>query len=105
MTQAFFTKDLYRELSEKHGFEFGDYTYGGPIIHWLGEDARLKIGRFCSIASGVHIYLGGEHRTDWVTTYPFPAAPINQLFPAAAAIRPPRAMSSSVTTSGWPTSP
>ncbi len=86
MAQAFFTRELYREMTEKHGFEFGEFTYGAPAIHWLGEKARLKIGRYCSIASGVHIYLGGNHRTDWVTTYPFPAPPINQLFPGAETI-------------------
>ena len=32
---------------------------------------KLKIGSFCSIAGGVQIFLGGNHRTDWVTTYPF----------------------------------
>ena len=31
----------------------------------------MKIGSFCSIASNCNIYLGGNHRTDWVTTYPF----------------------------------
>jgi chloramphenicol O-acetyltransferase type B len=31
----------------------------------------LRIGAFCSIAVGVKIFLGGEHRLDWVTTYPF----------------------------------
>ena len=34
-------------------------------------DVTLRIGRFCSIAKGVKIYLGGDHRTDWVTAYPF----------------------------------
>lgn len=38
-----------------------DYPNGG----------RLRIGRFCSIAPNVTIFLGGEHRIDWVTTYPF----------------------------------
>jgi virginiamycin A acetyltransferase len=33
----------------------------------------LRIGNYCSIAEGVTIMLGGEHRTDWVTTYPFSA--------------------------------
>ena len=37
----------------------------------VGEGATLRIGAFCSIANGVKIYLGGEHRTDWVTTFPF----------------------------------
>jgi acetyltransferase-like isoleucine patch superfamily enzyme len=32
---------------------------------------RLVIGSFCSIAPGVRIFLGGEHRTDWASTYPF----------------------------------
>ncbi len=83
MTQTFFTRDLYAELIQRHGFEIGEFTYGRPAIHWLGEDAKLMIGRFCSIADGVRIYLGGNHRTDWITTYPFPAQPINQLFPGA----------------------
>ncbi|NBX92236.1 MAG: antibiotic acetyltransferase [Proteobacteria bacterium] len=53
-------------------FEIGHGTYGKPIVqcHWEGL-ATLKIGRYCSIASEVVIYLGGEHRLDWVTTYPF----------------------------------
>ena len=50
---------------------FGKYTYGQPEIHWKNDNAKLKVGNFCSIASNVNIYLGGNHRTDWVTTYPF----------------------------------
>lgn len=52
-------------------YDIGDWTYGTPTVLSWGEDARLKIGRFCSIANGVEIMLGGEHRSDWVTTYPF----------------------------------
>jgi acetyltransferase-like isoleucine patch superfamily enzyme len=37
-----------------------------------GEGASLKIGRYCSIGTNVTIFLGSEHRTDWVSTYPFP---------------------------------
>jgi acetyltransferase-like isoleucine patch superfamily enzyme len=51
--------------------QFGKYTYGCPIVHWENDNAKLKIGNFCSIASNVNIYLGGNHRIDWVTTYPF----------------------------------
>jgi hypothetical protein len=40
-------------------------------IHYSNPDAKLVVGKFCSIASGVTIYLGGNHRHDWVTTYPF----------------------------------
>ncbi len=54
--------------------EVGRYTYGHETIgvrHW-GEPATLTIGSFCSIADQVEVFLGGNHRTDWVTTYPFP---------------------------------
>lgn len=49
----------------------GEYTYGSPSIHTWGEGAKLHIGNYTSIADGVRIMLGGEHRIDWVTTYPF----------------------------------
>jgi acetyltransferase-like isoleucine patch superfamily enzyme len=50
---------------------FGKYTYGKPITHWDSENAKLVVGNFCSIAGNVNIYLGGNHRTDWISTYPF----------------------------------
>lgn len=53
----------------------GRHTYGHEQItvrHW-GEPARLTIGSFCSIADRVEVFLGGNHRVDWATTYPFPA--------------------------------
>jgi acetyltransferase-like isoleucine patch superfamily enzyme len=34
------------------------------------DSERIQIGSFCSIANEVVIFGGGEHRTDWVTTYP-----------------------------------
>ncbi|MFI5343702.1 MAG: CatB-related O-acetyltransferase [Chlamydiales bacterium] len=51
--------------------ERGKGSYGDPNVVSWGEDAKVKIGKYCSIASGTTILLGGEHRTDWVTTYPF----------------------------------
>ena len=39
--------------------------------HLENNNAKLIVGNFCSIADNVVIYLGGNHRTDWVTTYPF----------------------------------
>ncbi|HNA87128.1 MAG TPA: CatB-related O-acetyltransferase [Nitrospira sp.] len=53
-------------------YKFGKWTYGIPKIYQWGEGANLTVGAFCSIADGVQIFLGGEHRTDWVSTYPFP---------------------------------
>ncbi len=52
-------------------FNIGDYTYGCPTILSWGEGAKLVIGKYCSIAESVTILLGGNHRTDWISTYPF----------------------------------
>ncbi len=52
-------------------YEIGEWTYGKPTVMTWNEGAILKIGRFCSISEGVVIMLGGEHRYDWVTTFPF----------------------------------
>jgi len=51
-------------------YDIGDWTYGYPKVI-PSKAATLKIGKFCSIAPGTRIILGGDHRTDWVTTYPF----------------------------------
>jgi virginiamycin A acetyltransferase len=52
-------------------YHIGRFTYGEPSVMEWGEEAKLRIGSFCSIASDVNILLGGNHRTDWVTTFPF----------------------------------
>jgi len=51
--------------------QIGDFTYGTPLVLSWGERARLTVGKFCSIGANVQIYLGGNHHTDWLTTYPF----------------------------------
>jgi len=56
-------------------WKIGDYTYGNgngsPLIIYDGEDAKLQIGKFCSISYNVIIFVGGSHRVDWISTYPF----------------------------------
>lgn len=47
----------------------GDFTYGTPTLGWWDEGC--SIGKFCSIGPGVAIFGGGEHNTQWVSTYPF----------------------------------
>ncbi|NDB83775.1 MAG: antibiotic acetyltransferase [Alphaproteobacteria bacterium] len=47
------------------------YTYGHNHIEVVLSGADIHIGKFCSIAVGVKAYLGQNHRTDWITTYPF----------------------------------
>lgn len=49
----------------------GAFTYGQPVVRSWGEGTSLTIGKFCSIAGGVSIFLGGNHNSDWCTTYPF----------------------------------
>ncbi len=65
--RIFFTN----QKPEYAGYEIGDWTYGSPKVLSFLNGGTLKIGRFCSISTGVTILLGGEHRYDWVTTYPF----------------------------------
>lgn len=54
-------------------YEMGVGTYGLPYVHDWHEGSTLKIGAYCSIGHEVQIFLGGQHRTDWVSSYPFPA--------------------------------
>lgn len=58
-----------RDIHPLH--EIGHGSYGNLVIKSWGEGAKLRIGAYCSFADGVKILLGGEHRSDWVTTYPF----------------------------------
>lgn len=55
--------------------DIGGWTYGRPKLRFAESGASLAIGRYGSIADGVELLLGGNHRTDWATTYPFPALP------------------------------
>lgn len=51
----------------------GRYTYGyenTEILTW-NENIKISIGQFCSIACGLKLYCGGNHRTDWISTFPF----------------------------------
>lgn len=65
-------KYLYMNQNPKYSqYSIGQFTYGEPIVVGWGEGATLKMGSFCSIASDVVILLGGNHRMDWVTSYPF----------------------------------
>lgn len=79
--ESFYTKDRFAGTS----YEVGDYTYGKLSVGDLGEGATLKIGQFCSITDGVVIFIGGNHRVDWITTYPFPA--MHENWPEAREIK------------------
>lgn len=54
--------------------EVGSNTYGHDTIKIIGgyeTGQKLIIGKFCSIAEGVVVFLGANHRVDWFTTFPF----------------------------------
>lgn len=53
-------------------YEIGIETYGNPDVLTWGASSTLRIGSYCSIGGGVQILLGGNHRVDWITTFPFP---------------------------------
>lgn len=51
----------------------GEYTYGfeSMRIRQWGEGSQLTIGKFCSLGSGLSVYLGGNHDVNRISTYPF----------------------------------
>ena len=71
-------KNNYTRLNSGHlspnSFErihIGDYTYGNLNILDYGDGCSLEIGRFCSIANDVVFVMGGNHRLDYPSLYPF----------------------------------
>ena len=62
---------------KKSGFpiekvKVGKFTYGPLNVKSYGSnDEFLEIGDFCSIADGVKFILGGEHKFNTFSTYPF----------------------------------
>lgn len=64
--------DRYVKLSG-HKVKIGAFSYGFEdtgVLSW-NENIEISIGRFCSVASGLKIYCGGNHRIDWLSTFPF----------------------------------
>lgn len=52
----------------------GRHSYIGRTTHAIaypGDHAAVYVGSFCSIADWVEFMVGGNHRVDWVSTYPF----------------------------------
>lgn len=61
-----------RRAPLRQRYAIGRGTYGEPTVLTWGDEGTLRVGAFCSFARDVTIILNGNHRTDWVTTYPFP---------------------------------
>ncbi|MGH3870127.1 MAG: CatB-related O-acetyltransferase [Pseudonocardiaceae bacterium] len=50
----------------------GHRSYNTPrILRYKGDVEQVTIGSYCSIADEVEIFAGGNHRADWVSTFPF----------------------------------
>ncbi|WP_373541601.1 tetratricopeptide repeat protein [Chamaesiphon sp.] len=60
-----------RNFSNYIKYAVGKYTYGAPIVKDWHQGSTLKIGDFSSIAENVTILLGGNHPTDWISSFPF----------------------------------
>lgn len=52
-------------------YSLGNGTYGFPNVLDWHQGTTLNIGSYCSIARNVEIFLGGTHRMDWASTFPF----------------------------------
>jgi acetyltransferase-like isoleucine patch superfamily enzyme len=64
-------------------YDIGEHSYGDlALFVYSATDGKLHIGKYCSFAAEAKIFLGGEHRTDWISTYPF-----NVLDPAFSHIK------------------
>ena len=88
-------------MAGRYGYDIGEFSYGRPKVRFPESGKKLTIGRYCSIADKVEILLGGNHRTDWGTTFPFSA--FRELWPQAPRRRittPPGATWSSAMTCG-----
>lgn len=61
-------------LKQRGILEVGKYSYYDSAsfdIRYFDEGNRVKIGNFTSIAAGVTIVMGGYHRINTISQYPF----------------------------------
>lgn len=66
---------LARMIAAGFDITVGEYTYGVPAVRWALSQRKqysLSIGKYCSIAADVEVYVGrqGRHTTDFLSTYP-----------------------------------
>lgn len=62
---------LKNKIKPKNNVIIGEFTYGNPKIHFFTDKYLVKIGKFCSFSNNITIIVDGNHRPDWVSTYPF----------------------------------
>lgn len=74
--RAWRAANRHNHTTQHNGFdhslvEVGKGTYGPIHVENAGDQARLRIGNYCSIASDVQFIINDEHPLDRVCTYPF----------------------------------
>ena len=56
--KSFFLKDNLKEEIKKGFLKVGDWSYGDIKIYRFDNFTKIIIGKFCSIAPNVTVYLG-----------------------------------------------
>jgi acetyltransferase-like isoleucine patch superfamily enzyme len=65
---------IFKQNIEKGYLVMGNHSYGNPEVHtYKGSEAKVVIGKYCSIGPNCLFITGGIHPTNWVSTYPFRA--------------------------------
>ncbi len=63
-----------QELIQKQILQVGANTYQWQNLHidvYGGSEAKVIVGKYCSISKNVRLITGGIHPTHWVSTFPF----------------------------------
>lgn len=56
----------------KRRFVYGEFTYGVENANLrFPEQGVLIVGKYCQIADNLQVFLGGNHRLDLISTFPF----------------------------------
>lgn len=68
----YYMEALVRSIpTSRGGLSVEQHTYGKPrVMRFAGDSAKVFVGKSCSIAKQVTIFAGGNHRVDWISTFP-----------------------------------
>lgn len=64
-------KDYQKQVDSLINIGVGTYGTDHIVLHSWNLSTKLHIGKYCSIADEIHVYLGGNHNMNSVTTFPF----------------------------------
>ncbi len=73
ISKAVKSREILR-LKKNGQLTVGAHTYGinHLTIHtYKGSEAKVSIGKFCSLGPNILMITGGIHPTDWASTFPF----------------------------------